>query len=204
MYQVLCSHVSGNVTETFNMGHKVASIIPLPWFALKLNPREVPLCVLQGAMTCDGRNPNLVTTWTTAEDYTQLTQPSKSTHIYLQFCMHDHFLPPSTAPGQWTVPRRACPGASFCHRDIARGGQRAGPAHIGPWPSVFLMALSHFIIDFNSAMPREEGETRPSWSDDRPSGGTWRESKSSGTDQRQERVESEEPPPTSSFELIRP
>lgn len=64
----------------------------------------------------------------------------------------------NTAPGQSHMPCRGCQGADFCREGGPRAGQRARQAHGGLWPFVFLMALSQFIIDFNSAMCHARGK----------------------------------------------
>lgn len=56
------------------------------------------------------------------------------------------------ASGQSHMPSGGCQGPSFCREGGPWGGQRASQTHGGLWPSVFLMALSQFIIDFNSAI----------------------------------------------------
>lgn len=55
-------------------------------------------------------------------------------------------------------PAEAARGQAFVGKKGPRGGQRASQTHGGLWPFVFLMALSQFIIDFNSAMCHAGGK----------------------------------------------
>lgn len=56
------------------------------------------------------------------------------------------------------MPSGGCQGATFSQEGGPCGGQRASQTHGELPPSIFLMALSHFIIDFNSAMCRARGK----------------------------------------------
>ena len=82
--------------------------------------------------------------------WTYCTSSSRHTHTHV---------PCTTTRCPRSEPRapRPCQGASFGRDRGPRGGQRASRAHGGPRPSVFLMALSPFIIDFNSATRHARG-----------------------------------------------
>lgn len=82
-----------------------------------------------------------------------LVHTSLSLNVSPLRCMHGQTHLRSTLPEvRAPCPEGAARGQAFVEKEGPRGAQRASQTHGGLWPFVFLMALSHFIIDFNSAM----------------------------------------------------
>lgn len=111
-------------------------------------------------VTCDGQSSHLVTILLVLQAYTAthtfpvelLGRKSSSLLTHTYACTNK--LPQVRAP----CPAGAARGQAFVRTEGPRGGQRASQTHGGLWPSVFLIALSHFIIDFNSAMCPAKGK----------------------------------------------
>lgn len=111
-----------------------------------------------------------------------LIPPPPSLHTQMHACTTT--LPRVTAP----LPSRSCQRASFCPDIEPRGGQRAGQTHRVLWRSVFLMALSRSVIDFNSATCHKNGKWGLCDLTAAPNSGKWPQSRSSGWKARGKRI----------------
>lgn len=89
----------------------------------------------------------------------RMLSPHESTASHTHVRRHEQAHSGKTQPRvRAPCPAEAARGQAFVGKKGPRGGQRASQTHGGLWPFVFLMALSQFIIDFNSAMCHAGGK----------------------------------------------